>query len=283
MKKNKILISYRPKNVRYEFETVLPLHEEGSMLFGPNLVLHKGDAAGNVIFVRIVASGGLFRQTFVSNELNSLFLTFVAFEKSKKIIFSESDVCVEFLTFGSYSEAYDYAKMVDEDDFKDYVSQDIARFFREEKSLKKVFKELYPERVYESEMEKLLRIGIEGIEESQKKEDVVTVSYFSLENNENPEVILYENAEELKRKFRCPREENVIFLLAVESNEDDNDLIFIDSDPDRVYSFLYNIDSESFYPNSVHLQEYDSFEDAFRVAAYMRENHKLCYSSLSNV
>lgn len=74
------------------------------------------------------------------------------------------------------------------------------------------------------------------------------------------------------------RKESIVYLCAIETPPNDNGVILVDSSPDNIIRF---IESQTMTPTmkKIFLQEYPSYEDAYKVALDMKEVSPLCYSS----
>lgn len=93
---------------------------------------------------------------------------------------------------------------------------------------------------------------------------------------------LLDNIKEVKSKSLSSMQElladiiigkkNVVFLLAFEDNDGHSEIFVFDK-----YSQIFDSKCLGVY-NKVFLQEYESYEEAYKVALDMREPNPLCYS-----
>ena len=74
------------------------------------------------------------------------------------------------------------------------------------------------------------------------------------------------------------RKESVVYLCAIETPPNDDGVILIDSNPENILTF---VSSHTNTPTmkKIFLQEYPSYEEAYKVALDMKEVSPLCYSS----
>ena len=80
-------------------------------------------------------------------------------------------------------------------------------------------------------------------------------------------------------------ENKSVYLLSFYDEVNKKDLIFVSEYPDLIIDLIRRTYSsfDACYASDIHVQEYDSYEEAYRVALLMMEPNKLCYTDKNHV
>lgn len=74
----------------------------------------------------------------------------------------------------------------------------------------------------------------------------------------------------------CIDEDNTVFLCAIETPPNDDGIILVDDDFLNIQVFV-NSHTNTPTMKKIFIQEYSSYEEAYKVALDMKEVSKLCY------
>lgn len=109
----------------------------------------------------------------------------------------------------------------------------------------------------------------------------IKLHYAELNNQGDIPCLKFETLEDLKMHIFGYDDKNVVYLFSFDGEETPMDSeVFITHSSYFLYDFLKHFQDELnlYYISDFFLQEYQSYEEAYRVALMMKETNPLCYN-----